>query len=95
MLNLFSVGQAEILFQAQLQASAKAMLPALLALAQTVGLAPAVAQQRAEQLVIAIQGALVVSRTLGNNQAFLNVFDSTTSTVIKFYLKNRIFKGTC
>ena len=44
-------------------------------LAQTVGLAPAVAQQRAEQLVIAIQGALVVSRTLGNNQAFLNVLD--------------------
>ena len=52
------------------------MLHCFASLAQTVGLAPAVAQQRAEQLVIAIQGALVVSRTLGNNQAFLNVLDS-------------------
>ena len=76
LLNLFSVGQAEILFQAQLQASTQAMLHCFASLAQKVGLAPAVAQQRAEQLVIAIQGALVVSRTLGNNQAFLNVLDS-------------------
>ncbi|MGL4184855.1 MAG: hypothetical protein ACRCR4_03650, partial [Thiotrichaceae bacterium] len=58
------------------QASTQAMLHCFASLAQTVGLAPAVAQQRAEQLVIAIQGALVVSRTLGNNQAFLNVLDS-------------------
>ena len=76
LLNLFSVGQAEILFQAQLQASTQAILQSFAEITQAEGIEPNLAQQRAEQLMIAIQGALVVSRTLGNNQTFLNVLQN-------------------
>ena len=82
LLNLFSVGQAEILFQAQLQASTQAMLQSFASIVQTTGIEEVLAQQRAEQLVIAIQGALVVSRTLGNNQAFLNVLQTLPNQLL-------------
>jgi hypothetical protein len=82
LLNLFSVGQAEILFQAQLQASTQAMMQSFAGIAQTTGIEEVLAQQRAEQLVIAIQGALVVSRTLGNNQSFLNVLQTLPNQLL-------------
>lgn len=71
LLNIFSIGSASIIFQTQLRASTQAMLQMFSDIAQESGIAPDTAQQRGEQAVIGIQGALVISRTLGSNEPFL------------------------
>ena len=71
LLNIFSIGSANLIFQTQLRASTQAMLHMFSDIAQESGIAPDTAQQRGEQAVIGIQGALVISRTLGSNEPFL------------------------
>lgn len=71
LLNIFSIGAANNLFQAQLCASTQAMMQMFAAIVQETGISPTEAQQRGEQAMIGIQGALVISRTLGSKQPFL------------------------
>ena len=70
LLNIFSIGSANSVFQNQLRASTKAMLQMFSDIAHESGITLEEAQRRGEQAVIGIQGALVISRTLGANEPF-------------------------
>ena len=71
LLNIFSIGSASSLFQAQLAANTQAMMQMFSTIAHESGVSAPEAQNRGEQTVIGIQGALVISRTLGSKEPFL------------------------
>lgn len=73
LLNIFSIGSANTLFQEQLRVGTHAMMQMFSELAQESGINAVEAQRRGEQAVIGIQGALVISRTLGSNEPFLRL----------------------
>ena len=83
LLNIFSIGAASTVFQTQLRASTQAMLRMFSDIAQESGIAPDIAQQRGEQAVVGIQGALVISRTLGSNEPFLRFLAQFPTQLIR------------
>ena len=71
--ELFAVGEAGGLFRRAMAATLGRLLDALAAAAEEAGLAPEQAERRAEEVVVAFQGALVVSRLQGDGGAFARV----------------------
>jgi AcrR family transcriptional regulator len=61
---------------AHTRATMKFWIDAFARMAIESGLTASIARQRAQQAVAAIEGALVVSRVLGNNRAFLETLTS-------------------
>ncbi|OUS16425.1 hypothetical protein A9Q88_08015 [Gammaproteobacteria bacterium 50_400_T64] len=70
LINIFSVGAAGKLFQVPLEESTLAMINMFSNLAKEAGIPGKIARHRAEELVISIQGALVLSRTLHSKSLF-------------------------
>jgi AcrR family transcriptional regulator len=73
LLAVMSLGDSGDRFQAGLQQAMKAWINTLSAVLREAGINGAIAQQRAEDAVIQVQGALVVARVLGDTQAFQRV----------------------
>lgn len=73
MLDVFSVGEACSAFQSHLRRGHLAFIQALAAVAAEAGASPAEAARRGEDAMIAIEGALVVSRGLGSSDPFQRI----------------------
>lgn len=65
-----TTGTHRDIFQAQVKERLKALIDAIAAVLTAAGLSPTVAHQRAEDAVITIQGALILSRGLDNPKPF-------------------------
>lgn len=83
LLNVLGEGEALELFGAKLKAATVGILRALAALAEEAGLPPAEASARAEDALIAVEGALVVSRALGSTAPFRRVLKALPETLTK------------
>lgn len=75
-LSVFSLGEGHDLFHIQMQEALKTWIDSLSAVLVKDGLDRGVAHQRAENAVIQIQGSLVVTRVLGNTEAFERVLNN-------------------
>jgi TetR/AcrR family transcriptional repressor of lmrAB and yxaGH operons len=73
LVDLFGIGEAGALFRSQLRRRVKALLGKLAGVAEEAGVAPAAAARRAEDSLMAIQGALIVSRILGTRAPFRRI----------------------
>lgn len=72
-IDVFSVGEAVGLFQAQLRNSNLAFIQALASVASEAGASPAEAARRGEDAMIALEGSLIVSRGLVSRDPFRRV----------------------
>lgn len=72
-LDLFGIGSARQIFQPQLRSVVTGFETVLSDLAQEAGVDRITARRRAEDVVVAIQGALVVARATGERKAFTRV----------------------
>lgn len=70
LINLFSIGSAGVLFQSKLSDCSKALIQIFADTAQESGISAKEARRRGENALIDIQGALVLSRTIGSNAPF-------------------------
>ncbi len=75
LLALLSVGEAHDLFQRQIQQALELWINSLAQVAIEAGVNPKTAYQRAEDAVLQIQGALVLSRGLNNTAIFKRVLN--------------------
>ena len=73
LLETLSLGTPAPAVGAVLQRAVRATVDALAAVARECGAAPAEAARRAEQVVLEIQGALVLARAFGNRKPFERV----------------------
>jgi hypothetical protein len=73
LLATMSAGQANDLFHGQVHRIFDLWLAALAQVAQEAGLDPAAAKRWAEDVILQIQGALILSRGLGNASSFQRV----------------------
>ncbi len=70
LINIFSVGTAGKMFQPYLEKRTQGLIGVFADLAKETGVSTKEAKKRGENLVIQIQGALVLSRTLNSNTPF-------------------------
>jgi TetR/AcrR family transcriptional repressor of lmrAB and yxaGH operons len=70
LLALLSVGDAHQLFHERVQQALNLWIDSLAAVLMDVGITPITARQRAEEAISLIQGALVLTRGLNNNETF-------------------------
>ncbi|MBW4661179.1 MAG: TetR/AcrR family transcriptional regulator [Drouetiella hepatica Uher 2000/2452] len=73
LLALLSIGEAHELFQGQVQQALKLWIDGLATLLINTGITPATAHQRAEDAIVQIQGAIVLTRGLNNTATFERV----------------------
>lgn len=71
--NLFSFGEAGGLFQPDLRKRTRALIAELARVAEEAGVTAAQAATQAEDAVVGLQGALVISRALGTTGPFARV----------------------
>ncbi|GGP26505.1 TetR/AcrR family transcriptional regulator [Silvimonas amylolytica] len=71
--NVFAVGEAGALFGERLGERLQILINALAGVARDAGRSDAEAQRSAEDVVIAIHGALVVSHAMGNTATFQRI----------------------
>lgn len=71
LIDIFSIGSAAKLFQAKLGVCTKSLIQIFSEIARESGVSADEALRRGEDVVIGIQGVLVVSRTIGSNAPFL------------------------
>ncbi|MEM8637429.1 MAG: TetR/AcrR family transcriptional regulator [Cyanobacteria bacterium P01_G01_bin.54] len=71
-LDIFSLGEAGELFQTRNQRAIQAWIAAIAQVLQEAGLPAAIAEHRAQEAVMQIQGGLIVAR-LGNAAPFLRI----------------------
>jgi AcrR family transcriptional regulator len=77
-----TLGDANELFQELIGASVESWLQALAEVGVEAGLPKKIARERAENIVIAIQGALVLSRALGNRGPFRRIIRDIPSMLL-------------
>lgn len=70
LLSVFSLGESNDLFGDRVHRALKAWIDGLVQVLTDAGLPPEMARQRAEDAVIEIQGALILSRGLGSTEPF-------------------------
>lgn len=73
LLSVLSMGEARATFAPQIQPALCELIAAIAGVLQEAGLSADAAQERAEDAVMQIQGALVLARALDNNQPFLRL----------------------
>jgi AcrR family transcriptional regulator len=83
LLALLSVGEAHGLFQPQIQRSLTTWIERLAQMAIETGIEPNLAQQRAEDAILQIQGALVLSRGLNTTAPFKRVLQQLPELLLQ------------
>lgn len=73
LLALLSTGEAQDLFAKQVQTALRQWIEGLVAVAIEAGIAPEIARDQAEEVVLQIQGALVLTRGLNDSSIFQRV----------------------
>ena len=82
LLDVFSVGDAAKMFQDGLRQANRAFIQAISELAASTGASPAEAARRGEDALIAIEGALIVSRGLATSDPFRRVLAELPDRVL-------------
>ncbi|MBR8838818.1 MAG: TetR/AcrR family transcriptional regulator [Stigonema ocellatum SAG 48.90 = DSM 106950] len=80
-LDILSIGDAQTLFQSPIRRTLNAWLNTLTQVLSEAGLDPESARHQAENAIIQIQGALVLSRCLGNTDPFERVIENLPETL--------------
>lgn len=75
LLALLSTGEAQDLFARQVQTTLRQWIEGLVAVAIEAGIAPEIARERAEDAVLQIQGALVLTRGLNDPSIFQRILN--------------------
>lgn len=83
LLALLSSGEAQDLFQEQIEQALQQWIESLAQVAIKAGIEPTSARQRAEDAVLQIQGALILSRGLKNAAPFERVLHRLSDTLLK------------
>lgn len=73
LMDVFTIGEAGAVFQAGLGERMQMLIKLLAGVAQETGVSADEANRRAQDVMIGIQGSLVVSRALGSTAPFLRV----------------------
>ncbi len=73
LLNIFSIGSAGKLFQDELALRTQGLIQIYTDIAKESGISAREAKRRGENALIGIQGALVISRTIGSKEPFLRL----------------------
>lgn len=82
LLALLSTGEAQDLFQKQVEQALNQWIESLAQVAIEAGIEPTVARQKAEDAVLQIQGALVLARGLKDTAAFERVLHRLPDTLL-------------
>lgn len=83
LLEALSLGEANDMFRASLQNTMNTWIAAISHVLVEANLPTAVAQQRGTEAAIAVEGALVVSRVLGNTSAFEHALNQLPSQLLR------------
>jgi TetR/AcrR family transcriptional repressor of lmrAB and yxaGH operons len=75
MLSIFSLGEAQELFHETIAAAFAAWINAMVEVLAEAGVDRVKAMQRAENVAIQVQGALIVSRATNDNNAFARMIE--------------------
>jgi TetR/AcrR family transcriptional regulator, lmrAB and yxaGH operons repressor len=76
-------GESRHLFQTQLRASFSALITAFADLVIEAGVDPSIAQQRSEDAVMRIQGALILSAGLNDSEPFRRVIEHLSKDLLQ------------
>jgi AcrR family transcriptional regulator len=76
LLAMLALGEANGLFQAQIQQALNVWIDALADVAVDAGVEAAIARQRAEDAILQIQGALILAKGLGDTAPFQRVLQA-------------------
>lgn len=82
LLNLMGTGDAQARFAPQVQAITRLLVSTLAALAREAGAEPAEATERAEDVLIALEGALVLGRALEDYDVFARALQSIPKRLV-------------
>ena len=83
LVDLFSVGEAGGHFREILKGTLRTWMNHLQAVGEQAGIEPGVAQSRAEETLMAIQGALVLSRAMDEPALFQRVLSEIPDRILK------------
>lgn len=83
LINIFSVGAAGVMFQPYLAECTQSLIKVFADLAKESGVPTRLAKKRGESLIIQIQGALVISRTLDSNTPFKTLVKDIPEFLLK------------
>lgn len=83
LLALLSIGVAHELFQKQVQQALNLWIDGLATVLVEAGITPATARQRAEDAIVQIQGALVLTRGLNDTTAFERILHQMPETLLR------------
>jgi TetR/AcrR family transcriptional regulator, lmrAB and yxaGH operons repressor len=73
LLSVLSMGESKDLFSAQIQPALRTLIGAIAQVLVEAGIEKTLAQQRAEDAVLQVQGALMLARALGDTAPFQRV----------------------
>lgn len=88
LLAILNSGTAHDLFHLQVKAVVQQWIGGITEVVAEIGIEPAIARQRAEDALIAIQGALMVSQTLDAPALFQRVIQSLPETLVEGWPSN-------
>ncbi|NJO42678.1 MAG: TetR/AcrR family transcriptional regulator [Cyanobacteria bacterium CRU_2_1] len=83
LLALLSIGEAHELFQEQVQQALNLWIDSLATVLAEAGITPTAARQRAEDAIVQIQGALVLTRGLNNTTTFERILNQLPETLLR------------
>ncbi len=82
-MEVFSLGQSRILFQAIIAERVEAWIELLTTMLKKAGLTETLARQRAIDAIVRIEGALVVARASGNEQYFIDTLHALPAQLLE------------
>lgn len=83
LLALLSIGEAQDLFQAQVQQALNLWIDSLTTVLMDAGITPTTARDRAEDAIVQIQGAIVLTRGLNNTATFERILKQIPETLLR------------
>jgi orotidine-5'-phosphate decarboxylase len=89
LLAMLALGEANGLFQAQIQQALNEWIDALASVAVETGVEAAIARQRAEDAILQIQGALILAKGLGSTAPFQRVLSTLPANLLAQPIKQR------
>ncbi|WP_055077064.1 TetR/AcrR family transcriptional regulator [Pseudanabaena sp. 'Roaring Creek'] len=83
LLALLTIGEAQGLFQEQVQQALNLFIDSLATVLVTAGITPITARERAEEAIALIQGSLVLTRGLNNTATFERVLERLPADLLR------------
>ena len=83
LLALLSIGEAHDLFQTQVQQALNLWIDSLTTVLIDAGITPATARYRAEDAIVQIQGAIVLTRGLNSTATFERILNQIPETLLR------------